>query len=31
MTDESSRSTDIDLNPLHDLVFGLRLERPGPG
>jgi spermidine synthase len=31
MTDEPSRSTDIDLNLLHDLVFGLRLERPEPG
>ncbi|MDH2130694.1 fused MFS/spermidine synthase [Sphingobium yanoikuyae] len=31
MTDGPSRSADIDLDLLHDLVFGLRLERPEPG
>lgn len=31
MTDEPSRSADIVLDLLHDLAFGLRLERPQPG
>jgi spermidine synthase len=31
MTDGSPRPADIDLDMFHDLVFGLRLERPEPG
>ncbi|WP_242496071.1 fused MFS/spermidine synthase [Sphingobium cupriresistens] len=31
MTDGSALSADVDLDVFHDLVLGLRLERPEPG